>query len=77
MSEVRVTRNPVKADTERWFVRCGYCKPGFMSWFAPIAWAADWQIAQDWAVKHALAHEATRCTTCLHVPERVLVEENA
>lgn len=92
MNAVRVFANPVPARRadQPWFVSCLLClgeQPGATdpgSWLAllaatmrPLGWARDWASAQNFAVRHALAHEALRCPTCLHVPARSLTPEEA
>lgn len=64
-----------------WLVTCQLCSgyPGFFGalWARVIGWSYDWQLAQEFAVRHARAHEATRCPSCLHLPERQLSPEEA
>lgn len=77
---VHVRRNRYGKPGQPWLVTCEYCA-GDASFLAGLfgagvkGWAADWATAQDFAVRHALAHEARRCPTCLHVPTGPLPEE--
>jgi hypothetical protein len=45
-----------------WVIWC------FCGGFKPLAKAPDWRTAQDWAAKHAAAHEASRCDKCGRLP---------
>lgn len=69
--KVRVMREPFAQ--RRWLVTCQLCGGdlGFLAGFfgnGVKGYANDWRTAQDYAQRHALAHEATRCGTCLHIP---------
>lgn len=79
--KVRVMRNPVRGQRP-WLVLCELCGGGGVGGFFAAMFGAGvkgsaetWRIAQDYAQRHALGHEATRCRTCLHIPERPLPEE--
>lgn len=73
---IRVERNIIDHQGNRpWVVRCDYCAGEgsiLRLLTAPKGWAPTWRVAQDYAIRHAMAHEATRCATCLHVPEKVI-----
>lgn len=76
--KIRVERHPLQSTTQPWLVRCRFCGPAtdFPSNLfgddqgVVKGWAKDWRMAQDWAARHAIEHEKTRCPTCLHVPEQ-------
>lgn len=67
-------RNKYGRKDQPWLVHCSLCQGGgdfFADPFAflrPIGWAPTWRIAQDFAHRHAVEHEKTRCPTCLHLP---------
>jgi hypothetical protein len=76
--KVRVQRHLLKPG--KWLVTCQLCGGdlGFLAGFfgkGIKGFANDWQTAQEYAQRHAMAHEATRCATCLHIPARPLPEE--
>lgn len=82
MNQIRVMRNPLPDSATPWLVLCGLCYGGselfgaFAAYISgPKWWAPNWRLAQDFAARHANAHEATRCTTCLHLPARQLSPE--
>ncbi len=75
---VRVMSNRYGRKDQPWLVTCALCagseEGGLLGSFMALGragvkgYARDWRTAQDYAARHALAHEQTRCTTCLHVP---------
>lgn len=79
---VKVGRNrgPSRAAYP-WLVTCQLCSShtGFFGalWAKIIGWSFEWPLAIEFAARHAAAHEATRCTSCLHLPERELSPEEA
>ena len=79
---VRVMRYPFGSAPRSWLVVCTLCSGRPLDGFGGLLFAlggpgikgaaADWQTAQDYADRHARAHEATRCPTCDHVPAEVI-----
>jgi hypothetical protein len=69
----KVVRNKNRdgAVSMPWLVYCAVCSgDDFFSALMPklLGWTRSWFLAYHHAREHALAHEARRCTTCLHLP---------
>jgi hypothetical protein len=84
-AKVHVRRNLYGKPDQPWLVTCELCAGddggGFGSFLSAFmgagvkGWAPTWQVAQDYAHRHAVRHEETRCPLCLHVPATPLVDE--
>lgn len=82
---VRVFRDPYAKPERRWLVTCALCASsdavGLFGLMLALpggkgvkGYAPDWRTAQDYATKHALRHEVSRCPTCLHAPAEVIAD---
>lgn len=75
--KVHVERNRYGKPEQPWIVRCDICSGGgilAMLGGTVLGWTSDWATAQDHAHAHAVEHEKTRCSTCLHMPAEKLAE---